>query len=133
MNRASIAAVFVGGAVGTLVRAALTEGLPTDPASWPWATLVANLTACLLLGWVVARLVRSPAADPRARPLLATGLCGGLSTFSTLQVELVRLLDDGAVGIAAAYAAVSIVGGLAAVALGGAIGRAGPRAAGVAA
>lgn len=108
-------AVFAGGALGTAVRAALARGLPHDAGAWPWATFVVNLVGAFLLGWWATRLLRSPAADPRARPFLATGVCGGLTTFSTLQVELLTFLRDGDAGLAAGYAAASVVLGLAAV------------------
>lgn len=109
-----LAAVFAGGAAGALARTGLAEAWPVGPGQVPWATLLVNLTGCLVLGAV---LVLTAAGSAR-RGLLGPGLCGGLTTFSTLQVELVELLRDGDVALAAAYAAVSAALGLAAVAAG---------------
>ena len=103
-------AVFAGGCVGTLARAALAEGLPVGPGGWPWATLVANLAGAFALGWVAATLHRG-----RRRAFLATGVCGALTTFSTFQLELLELLDRGRVAVAASYAGASLALGLAAV------------------
>lgn len=119
----TLLAVFAGGALGTLARAALTRGLPHDPGAWPWATFAVNLVGAFLLGWWATRLLRAPGADPRLRPFLATGVCGGLTTFSTLQLELVTLVRDGDAGLALAYATASIVLGLVAVLGGGAAAR----------
>ncbi len=116
--RHELGAVFCGGALGTLARAGLAEGLPHRVDAWPWPTLAVNLLACALLGWVAVRL-----RDVPARPFWATGVCGGLSTFSTLQVELVEMADAGAWGLAVAYAAVSVAGGLALVAVAAALAR----------
>lgn len=123
-----LAAVFVGGALGTLVRAGLAEALARDdPASWPWATFAANVAGAFLLGWWATRLQRAPGADPRLRPLLATGLCGGLTTFSTLQLELVELVRADAWATAAGYAVLSVALGLAAVLAGRAAAGVAPR------
>jgi CrcB protein len=103
-------AVMVGGAAGTLARAGVAEALPVTPGTWPWATLVVNLVGTVLLGWVVA-------AD-RWRPLVGTGFCGALTTFSTFQVETFRLAEGGHELLAAAYVAVSVSAGLAAAQLG---------------
>jgi len=114
-----LAAIFAGGALGALARAGLAEAVPHAHGAWPWATLAANLAGALLLGWAVTRLP----PDSYRRPFLGTGLCGALTTFATLQLELLQLLDDGAWGLAAAYVAVSLAGGLAAVRLGVALAR----------
>jgi len=109
-----LAAVFAGGALGALARAGLGEVFPAAPGSLPWATLFVNVVGCLALGAV---LVLTAAGSAR-RGLLGPGLCGGLTTFSTLQVELVVLLRDGDAALAAAYAALSVVAGLLAVDIG---------------
>lgn len=106
-------AVLAGGTVGTLARAGLAELVEHDPGHWPWATLAANLVAATLLGHLVVRL---PAGDLR-RPLLGAGLCGGLSTFSTVQLELLDMLDVDALALALAYAVTTIATGLMAAAI----------------
>lgn len=110
-----LAAVFAGGALGTLARAALAEGFPHPATSWPWPTFVVNIVAAALLGYFVTRLQeRLPVSNYR-RPLLGTGLCGGLSTFSTMQVELLRMIDAHAWGLALGYTAASLAAGFAAI------------------
>ncbi len=107
--------MFVGGAVGTLLRAALAQAWRHGPHNWPWPTFIVNVVAAALLGYFVTRLQERLPLSSYRRPLLGTGICGGLSTFSTMQVELVRMIDAHAYGLAAAYAATSIVVGYAAV------------------
>lgn len=105
------AAVFAGGCLGALLRAGLDRAVPAG-YNWPWATLTANLVGTALLAWFATRLQeRLPPATYR-RPLLGTGLCGALTTFSTFQIELVRLGRDGHEALAAAYFVVSLVAGL---------------------
>ena len=116
-----LAAVFVGGALGTLVRAALETWYPHEAGAWPWATLAVNVAGAFVIGGIVGWLPRRPAADPRLMPFLTTGICGGLTTFAALQVELVRLVDDGDWDIALGYAAVSLAAGYAAVIAGRAL------------
>jgi CrcB protein len=111
-----VAAVLIGGFCGTVLRAELAALWPHDPDGWPWGTLIVNVVASAVLGTVATRLALRPARSPYARPLLATGFCGGLSTFSTLQLEVLRMLDADRIGLAAAYVAVSVAAGLAAVA-----------------
>lgn len=112
-----VAAVFVGGAAGTLVRAALSEAWPHSPTSWPWPTFIVNMVAAFLLGYFVTRLQERLPLSSYRRPLLGTGLCGGLSTFSTMQVEILRMIDAHAYGLAIAYTTVSIAAGYAAIQL----------------
>ncbi len=110
-----LVAIFVGGAAGTLLRAALAETLVSDPSRWPWATFGVNIAGAFLLGYVATRLQERLPVSSYRRPLLGTGLCGGLTTFSTMQVEIVKMLGGGHVALAVGYAAASIVAGLVAV------------------
>ena len=107
LDRREVAAVFAGGALGTLLRAALSESFPHSPTDWPWPTFVVNVVAALLLGYFVTRLQERLPISSYRRPLLGTGLCGGLSTFSTMQVELLKMIEAGAYGLALGYAAAS--------------------------
>jgi CrcB protein len=110
-----MAAIFVGGALGTLLRAALAEAFPHPATDWPWPTFTVNIVAAFLLGYFVTRLQERLPLSSYRRPLLGTGLCGGLSTFSTMQVEILKMLDAHAWGLAAGYTAASIAAGYAAI------------------
>jgi CrcB protein len=108
----------VGAALGALARWGVAETLPRSSGEWPWATLVVNLTGCLLIGVLLAVLgVRRP-DDEHLRTFLGAGVLGGFTTFSAFAVEVADLLRAGAPAVAAAYAAVSVLGGLLAVAAG---------------
>jgi CrcB protein len=107
-------AIFAGGCAGALARAGLLELAPTHPGRWPWVTFGVNVAGSFLLGWVATH--RSPAS--RVRAVVGTGFCGALTTFSTLQLEVLEMLDADRVGVALLYASGSVVAGLAGVALG---------------
>ena len=111
----TIAAIFTGGAAGTLARAALAQAFPHAATAWPWPTFAVNVVAAFLLGYFVTRLQERLPLSSYRRPLLGTGLCGGLSTFSTMQVEILKMISAGAWGLAVGYAAASIVAGYAAL------------------
>ncbi len=111
----TIAAIFAGGALGTLARAALAEAFPHAATAWPWPTFGVNVAAAFLLGYFVTRLQERLPLSSYRRPLLGTGLCGGLSTFSTMEVEILKMLSAHAYALAAGYAAASIATGYAAV------------------
>src|SRR5881227_292535 len=112
-----LAAIFAGGALGALARAGLLEWLPPHPGRWPWATFIVNVAGAFLLGYFVTRLQERLPLSSYRRPLLGTGLCGALTTFSTMQIELLRMLDAGDIALAASYAAVSVAAGFLAVAV----------------
>jgi len=113
-HRAGLALlVAAGGAVGSLGRYGLAQALPPQQG-WPVGTLTANLTGAFLLGVLLEVLGRRGAETPgvqRVRLALGTGVLGGYTTFSSLALEVERLLASGAVGTALAYAAASLVGG----------------------
>jgi fluoride exporter len=116
VDRRELAAIFVGGAIGALARYGLAEALPHDPGTWPWATFAVNVAGALALGYLTTRLQERLPPSAYRRPLLGTGLCGALTTFSTMQVELLQMLDAGEAGLAASYAAASLAAGLLAIA-----------------
>jgi fluoride exporter len=105
--------VLAGGAVGALARAGVGEALPHGRGAWPWSTFAVNLAGAALLAWLTTRLTEMVAPTRYWRFLLGTGFCGALTTFSTFQVETIRLADDGYAGVAAGYAAASLAAGMA--------------------
>jgi CrcB protein len=110
-DRQEIAAIAVGGAAGALLRVALARSYTAGVDSWPWATFAVNLVGAFLLGYFVTRLQERLPLSAYRRPLLGTGFCGALTTFSTVQLELLRMLDGRHYGLAVGYAAASLAGG----------------------
>jgi fluoride exporter len=116
-DRQELAAIFAGGFAGAVLRALAEETIPHEPDRWPWATFAVNLVGAALLGWLTTRLQERLPLSAYRRPLLGTGFCGALTTFSTMQVELLDMLDAGHAGLAAGYAAASVAAGVVAVGL----------------
>ena len=111
-DRRELAAIFCGGAIGTLLRAGLGNAVATNPTHWPWPTFAVNIVGAFLLGYFATRLQERLPLSSYRRPLLGTGLCGGLTTFSTMQVETLKMIEHEAYGLAAGYVVASIVAGL---------------------
>jgi CrcB protein len=87
--------VALAGSAGALARFGLDGGLRRRwPTTFPWATLVVNVTGSLLLG-LVTGLVLFRGEPDALRTVVGTGFCGGYTTFSTASVETVRLLQTG--------------------------------------
>lgn len=108
VDRRELGAIFIGGALGALLRAGFAEALPDPGVGWPWATFLVNVAGAALLGYWFTTLSHTS----YRRPLLTTGFCGALTTFSTVQVELLEMLDANRVGLAFLYIAVSVAAGL---------------------
>lgn len=117
LDAREIAAIFIGGMIGALLRGHLTESWAVEPGTWPWATFAVNLAGALLLGYFVTRMGERLSVSGYARPFIGTGLCGALTTFSALQLELLDMVETGEYLLASAYAATSVVLGLLAVGL----------------
>ncbi|HMI81353.1 MAG TPA: fluoride efflux transporter CrcB [Solirubrobacterales bacterium] len=111
IDRRELGAIFLGGALGALLRAGLAEAFPVGEADWPWVTFAVNVVGAALLGYWYTTVSHTS----YRRPLLTTGFCGALTTFSTVQLELVEMIDAGRVGLASLYLAVSLAAGLAGV------------------
>lgn len=120
MNRRSLnrhgltAAIFVGGCAGALARAGVARLLPVH-GGWPWSTFAVNVAGTAALAYFATRLQERLPPSTFRRPLLGTGFCGSLTTFSTLQVEAISLSRHGHTAMAIAYYAASTVAGLAAM------------------
>lgn len=114
-DRQEFAAIVAGGAVGAVVRVWLALHIAGGAPDWPWATFAINIAGAFLLGYFVTYLQERQPLSAYRRPLLGTGLCGALTTFSTMQVELLKMLDAHRYGLAAGYAAASITLGFAAI------------------
>jgi len=102
-----LAAIYFGGVVGALIRVGLAQAAAVGPGQWPWPTFAVNMVGAFLLGYFFA-LFRDHPEESLHHPFLGTGICGTLTTFSTMQLELFTLVDDGYLGLAVAYAAVTI-------------------------
>lgn len=75
---------------------------------FPYATLLVNVSGSLLLGFVVTYTFETRGVSPEMRALLTTGLCGGYTTFPALSLETVALAEEGTLGRAAGYVALSV-------------------------
>ena len=108
----------LGGALGALARWGVATAFPHEPGGWPWATLLVNLTGCLLIGVLLAVLLSRFPASTWARPFLAVGVLGGYTTFSTFAVDIVQAGEAGAWLTAVGYLLASVLGGVACVVVG---------------
>jgi len=110
-----VAVVAVGGAVGTAARWALTQAVGTSASGWPTATFVENLLGSFLLGALLEALLRHGSESRRGRLVrlgAGTGVLGGFTTFSSLAIEMERLIAGGQVTMSLIYGALSVVLGL---------------------
>ena len=103
-----LGAIYAGGVLGALGRVGLAQATPHGPGGWPWGTFAVHLLGAFALGYFFARLGDHP-EESVAHPFLTTGICGTLTTFSTLQLELFEMVDHGRLGLAGLYLGTSLV------------------------
>lgn len=109
--------IFVGGGIGSCLRYFLAlkyNQLSVD--SFPIGTLLANILSCFILGILIQKL--SVQEHPSLYLLIITGLCGGLSTFSTFGYELYFFITKGAITHGFIYIGISMLLSLLAIFLG---------------
>ncbi len=111
---ADVAAIAVGGALGTVARYLLSAAFPAGHG-FPWAIFAVNVSGSFLLGALMVYLLEIWPPRRFFRPFLAVGLTGGYTTFSTYAGGVMTLLTGGGTALAAAYALSSIVAALVAV------------------
>lgn len=112
--------VMTGGAVGAALRYQLGRLAGNLwGVTLPWGTLAANLLGGFAMGLLAGWLARATSANGEAwRLLLGVGLLGGFTTFSAFSLETMLMLERGQIGTALFYILFSVVGAIAALALG---------------
>lgn len=117
MPLAAIAAVAVGGALGSVLRYGLSRWIGS-PDGLPIGILLVNLSGTLLLGFLATLFLERLGVSDNVRLAVTVGLLGGFTTFSTVWLDTLQLLNGGRWGWALANLLVSAVGGLGAAWLG---------------
>jgi CrcB protein len=115
VDRRELAAIFAGGAAGALLRVWLGTELSDGGLGWPWLIFAINITGSIALAYFATRLQERLPQSTYRRPLLGTGFCGAYTTFSTVQVEIYRMLEHDRYGLALGYAVASLVAGYVAI------------------
>jgi len=105
-------AVFVGGGAGALTRYGVGTLGGATPPDFPWQTFVVNMVGALLIGFATTALTETWSTTQYMKPLVLTGLLGGLTTWSTFIVETDQLISAGQTTMALTYLAASIGLGL---------------------
>ncbi len=123
MNARDLALVALGGAIGSMLRYLVGKAMgPQADAMVPWHTFLVNATGAFVLGLLVVVAARQ-GWPGWWRPLIAVGVLGGYTTFSTFSLEVVELALTGHGGLALGYAAGSLAAGFGGCAAGIALGR----------
>lgn len=117
-----LAAIGVGGGIGSIARYELGHLDPSAADQLPAATLAINASGSLLLGLLIGAIAAAAVTGhrpwPTLRPFLGTGILGGYTTFSTFAVQTIHLPALTAL----AYVVLSVIGGLGFAALGARVG-----------
>lgn len=119
----TVAAVAAGGFLGGLARYLVGLALPTTPGTFPWAVFLVNTAGAFILALLLILVLEVLPPTTYVRPLLGTGFCGALTTFSSVAVAVDQLATDGHTGTAVGYVAASLAAGLAAASFGIVLGR----------
>ncbi len=115
---AALLLVGAGGFVGALLRYLVTLAIPFIGTGFPFATFFVNLAGCFVIGIVSELSVTTSLLSPELRLLLATGFCGGFTTFSSYMYEVMTLLRDGELLYVSLYLMGSVIGGIVCLYLG---------------
>jgi CrcB protein len=123
LSAGTLAAIFVGGGLGTVARYLLESHHPVAAGGFPWVTLLVNLTGSFAIGLLIPLTEHVAPRSPLLRPLAIIGFLGGWTTYSTLAVDATLLAKHGDVLTCVAYLVATVAGGLALVVAGHSVGR----------
>lgn len=104
-----LAVIAAGGVVGAEARYGVGRLLPAARGEFPWATLIVNVSGCLLIGVLMVLLAELWSPHRFTRPFLGVGVLGGYTTFSTFGIEAVGLVREHRPAVAAGYIVASLV------------------------
>lgn len=104
--------MFIGGCLGGLVRYAVTQHWPTPDDRFPWPTFAVNVAGAFVLALLVVIVSEVMRGSTYVRPLIGTGFCGALTTFSSVVVTADEQIAHGHAGLATTYLVTSIVAGI---------------------
>jgi CrcB protein len=118
-----LAVIFAGGIVGGLSRYEVVTAWKPPTGQFPWSTFAVNTAGAFILALLVVLVLEVLPRTTYLRPLIGTGFCGALTTFSSVAVAVDELVAHGHVGTAIGYLLASLAAGGIAAVVGAAIGR----------
>ncbi|OSY88117.1 protein CrcB [Tenacibaculum holothuriorum] len=110
--------VFIGGGFGSVLRYLLGKALNSSETGIPFGTFTANILGSLFIGFILGLAAKNDTLSQNQTLLLATGFCGGFTTFSTFAYENHLFLKSGDFTTFAFYTIASFIVGFLAVFLG---------------
>jgi len=117
MSTLVVITALVAGSLGAVIRYGTARAFAAHPSRLPWAVLIVNVVGSLV-GGIALGLAQAGVWGADARLVVLSGLCGGLTTFSTFSVETIQLATEGRMRAAGASVAANLVLGIGAAALG---------------
>ena len=100
--------VFLGGGIGSMARYAIWRWFSNHNFELPYATFIANMLSCLILGYLIGLQLKLDIPE-NLRLLLLIGFCGGFSTFSTFGFETFQMMESGSIQTAMGYILISVL------------------------
>ena len=108
MNPVAFLIVFLGSGLGGILRHGINQLFPTSDTAMPYGLIVINITGSILLGLLAGYFSFKGEASQHWRLFLATGICGGYTTFSGFSQETVLIAERGQLSLAGLYVIVSV-------------------------
>lgn len=108
----SFALVGLGGAIGSMIRYGIYKLMTSGQTIFPWGTFLINVIGCFIIGVIMGASTKEGWLQESTTLLLATGFCGGFTTFSAFALENVSLMEKQFFSTALLYTVVSVLVGI---------------------